>query len=156
MKIRKARQGDIENILQLKLKLKNQDVKTDFYLRPAEEAKDAYKKYLIHDLKKQDIDRIVLVAVEDTKIIAYIRGTLTKTLDVLNVGLRGVMDNLYVEEKYRRKGIAKKLIEELIKWFKEKNVDVMTVHVYSSNLKAIVLYKKFGFKEYTINMNRKL
>jgi ribosomal protein S18 acetylase RimI-like enzyme len=104
----------------------------------------------------REIDRIVLVAVEDRKIIAYIRGTLAKTLHVLNVKLRGVIDNLYVEEEYRRKGVAKNLIEELIKWFKEKNVDVMTVHVYLLNSKAIALYKKFGFKEYSLNMNRRL
>ena len=156
MEIRKAAQHDIEDILKLKLRLKNQDVKTDPYLRPADEVIDVYKKYLIHDLKMQEIDRIVLVAVEDRKIIAYIRGILTKTLHVLNVKLRGIIDNLYVEEEYRRKGVAKNLIEELVKWFKEKNVDVMTVHVYPFNSKAIALYEKFGFEEYSLNMNRRL
>ena len=142
----------------LKIPLQNtsQDIKTDPYLRPVDEARDVYKKYLIHDLKIRKIDRIVLVAVEDRKIIAYIRGTLTKTLHVLNVKLREVIGNLYVEEKYRRKGVAKNLIEELIRWFKGKNVDVMTVHVYLLNSKAIALYKKFGFKEYSLNMNRRL
>ena len=156
MEIRKAALHDIEDILKLKLRLKNQDVKTDPYLRPADEVIDVYKKYLIHDLKMQEIDRIVLVAVEDRKIIAYIRGILTKTLHVLNVKLRGIIDNLYVEEEYRRKGVAKNLIEELVKWFKEKNVDVMTVHVYPFNSKAIALYEKFGFEEYSLNMNRRL
>jgi ribosomal protein S18 acetylase RimI-like enzyme len=156
VKIRKATPHDIEGILKLKLRLKSQDIKTDPYLRPIDEVRDVYKKYLIHDLKMREIDRIVLVAVEDRKIIAYIRGTLTKTLHVLNVKLRGVIDNLYVEEKYRRKGVAKNLIEELMKWFKGKNVDVMTVHVYPLNSKAIALYKKLGFKEYSLNMNRRL
>ena len=156
MEIRKAALHDIEDILNLKLRLKSQDVKTDPYLRSADEVIDVYKKYLIHDLKMLEIDRIVLVAVEDREIIAYIRGILTKTLHVLNVKLRGIIDNLYVEEEYRRKGVAKNLIEELVKWFKEKNVDVMTVHVYPFNSKAISLYKKFGFEEYSLNMNRRL
>ena len=156
MEIRKATQHDIEDILKLKLKLKSQDIKIDPYLRPVEETKDVYKKYLIYDLKMQDIDRVVLVVVEGRKIIAYIRGTLIKTLHVLNVKLRGAIDNLYVEDKYRRKGIPENLIKELIKWFKQKNVDVITLHVYPSNSKAIALYKKFGFKEYSLNMSRGL
>jgi ribosomal protein S18 acetylase RimI-like enzyme len=156
VKIRKATQHDIEDILKLKIKLKNQDIKTDPYLKPVDEAEDIYKKYLVHDLKMQNIDRIILVAVEDGKIIAYIRGLLVKTLHIFNVKLRGIIDNLYVEEKYRKKGIAKKLIDELIKWFKEKNVDVMTLHVYPHNSRAIALYKKFGFNKYSLNMSRKL
>ncbi|GAI11287.1 unnamed protein product [marine sediment metagenome] len=156
MEVRKATQHDSEDILKLKLKLKNRDIKTDPYLRPVDEAKDVYMKYLIYDLKKQGGDRIILVTVEDGKIIAYVRGILIKTLHVLNVKLRGVIDNLYVEEEYRRRGVAQNLIEELIKWFKGKNVDVMTLHIYPHNAEAIALYKKFGFKEYNLNMSRRL
>jgi len=156
MEIREAKQEDVEELFKLKLKLKNQDKEVDSYLRPVNEVKEMYKRYLIYDLKRKDNDRITLVAVKDKEIIGCIRGTLTKTLHVLNVKLRGTIDNLYIEEKYRGNDIAKKLIEELIKWFKKENVDVMTLHVYPSNAKAISLYKKFGFKEYTVNLNRKL
>jgi len=156
VEVRKATEHDRENILELKLKLKNQDIKTDPYLRPVDEAKDVYMKYLIRDFKKQGVDRVILVAVEDGKIVAYIRGTLTKTLYVLNVKLRGTIDNLYVEEEYRRRGIAQSLIEELIRWFKEKKADVMTLHIYPLNLNTMALYKKLGFKEYSLNMSRRL
>ena len=152
MKIRKATPDDIEAILKLKLKLKNQDIITDPYLKPLEKAGDIYKKYLIHDIKRQDIDRLVLVAVQDEELIAYIRGNLTKTLHVLNVRLRGVIDNLYVKEKYRGMAVAKRLIEELIAWFKGN----LTAHVYPSNAPTIAFYEKFGFKGYSLNMSRKL
>ena len=156
MDVRKATERDSEDILKMKLKLKNQEIKTDPYLRPVAQVKDIYMKYLSYDLKKQGVDRVVLVAVEDGKIIAYIRGTLTKTLHILNVKLRGTIDNLYVEEEHRGRGVAQNLIEELIKWFKEKNVDVMTLHVYPLNSGATSLYKKVGFKEYSLNMSRGL
>ncbi len=156
MEIRKAREEDLEELFKLKLKLKNQDTEVDHYLKSVDEVKGVYKKYLIRDLKKQDTDRVTLVAVKDKKIIGYIRGTLTRTLHILNVNLRGTIDNLYVEENYRKKGIAKKLVKALIDWFKEKKVDVMSLHVYPSNEAAISIYKKFEFKEYTLNMSRKL
>ena len=78
-------------------------------------------------------------------------------------------------EGYRKKNdIYRQFIEECIiddakakisllelytafkEWFKERKVDVMTLHVYPSNKEAISLYKKFGFKEYTLNLGRKL
>jgi ribosomal protein S18 acetylase RimI-like enzyme len=156
MEIRKATTEDLEALFKLKLKLKNQDISIDPYLKPIEEAKEVYKKYLIRDLKKQGTDRITLVAVKNNKIVGCIRGTLARTLHVLNVTFRGTIDNLFVEKEYRGNSAAKKLIEGVISWFKEKKVDVMTLHIYPSNSKAKSLYKKFGFKEYTLNMNRRL
>ncbi|MFH1641888.1 MAG: GNAT family N-acetyltransferase [Nanoarchaeota archaeon] len=156
MEIRKAAASDFEELFKLKLKLKNQDVKVDPYLKSVDEAKDVYGKYLKRDLEKIDNDRMVLVAVIDGKIVGCIRGTLSRTLHVLNVRFRGTIDNLFMEHKYRQKGIAKQLVTELISWFKEKKVDVMTLHVYPANANAISLYKKFGFSEYSINMTTKL
>ncbi|MBW2975312.1 GNAT family N-acetyltransferase [Candidatus Woesearchaeota archaeon] len=156
MEIRKAEEKDLEEIFKLKLKLKKEEKKADRYLRPITRTRDIYKKYLARDLRRQGMDRIILVAVRDRKIIGYVRGTLTRTLHILNVRLRGTIDNLYIEKKYRKNGAAKDLIKELIIWFREKKVDVMTLHVYPSNHKAVSLYKKLGFREYTINMNKKL
>ena len=117
MEIRKATTEDLEALFKLKLKLKNQDISIDPYLKPIEEAKEVYKKYLIRDLKKQGTDRITLVAVKNNKIVGCIRGTLARTLHVLNVTFRGTIDNLFVEKEYRGNSAAKKLIEGVISWF---------------------------------------
>ncbi|MBW2989401.1 GNAT family N-acetyltransferase [Candidatus Woesearchaeota archaeon] len=155
IEIRKAEKRDLKDILRLKLKLKKQDLEIDRYLKDPHETKELYKRYLIRDLSRQGQDRILFVAVMNNKVVGYVRGTLTRTLHVLNVRLRGTIDNLYVEKRYRGKGFAGQLVNELIGWFREKGVDVMTLHVYPSNSKAISLYRSFGFEEYTLNMSRK-
>ena len=59
------------------------------------------------------------------------------------------IDALFVDEKYRKQGIATKLIEDAISYVKEKKIKVLTINVLSNNLEAKNLYLKFfkPFKE---------
>lgn len=69
----------------------------------------------------------------NNKIIAYLEfQIIDNNIDIIN---------LYVEEKYRRKGYASKLLHELCK----KNVNKIMLEVNEMNTKALSLYSKFGF-----------
>lgn len=52
---------------------------------------------------------------------------------------------IYVKEEYRKKGIATKLLQELIKENHDK--ENITLEVNENNQNAINLYKKLGFIE---------
>jgi len=54
--------------------------------------------------------------------------------------------NIAVESNYRRKGIAKGLLKELLRSAKENNISGITLEVNSNNAAAENLYKKMGFK----------
>jgi len=58
--------------------------------------------------------------------------------------------DIYVDNNYRRKGIAFKLINEIIKDYKLENI---TLEVSKDNISAINLYKKLGFKEVAVRKN---
>ena len=59
----------------------------------------------------------------------------------------GVMlDEIFLEEAYRNKGIGSKLLENLIIASKEKNMSSITLEVNENNIYAISLYKKFNFE----------
>ena len=51
-----------------------------------------------------------------------------------------LLDEIYLEEKYRNKGIGTKIIMDIL-----NNNDVVYLWVYKENEKAISLYKKLGF-----------
>ena len=53
--------------------------------------------------------------------------------------------NVAVAPKFRRKGIAKTLIEKFIETVRKKDTQVIFLEVRSSNLAAITLYEKCGF-----------
>ena len=51
-----------------------------------------------------------------------------------------------VDEKFRRKGIGKKLLEKAVNAFNVLNVQKVFLEVRKHNFAAIELYKSFGFK----------
>ena len=57
------------------------------------------------------------------------------------------LDDIFVEESYRGKGIGIKLMSYLVSEAIDKNVVNITLEVRVSNEIARNLYKKFGFRE---------
>lgn len=59
----------------------------------------------------------------------------------------GHITNIAVDEEYRRLGLGKKLLEELIMLCKRYEIGSMTLEVREDNDPAIALYKSYGFIE---------
>jgi ribosomal-protein-alanine N-acetyltransferase len=57
------------------------------------------------------------------------------------------MMNLCVAPDYRRQGIGEKLTAELERQLKENDVTCLTLEVRVSNIPAIALYEKLGFRQ---------
>ncbi|MGN0502823.1 MAG: ribosomal protein S18-alanine N-acetyltransferase [Ruminococcus sp.] len=80
---------------------------------------------------------LFLVAKEENEVIGYIGMSIV--ID------EGYIFNVAVREKYRKKGVATALINELVTYGKKNNFSFITLEVRESNLPAISLYSKFGF-----------
>ena len=52
-----------------------------------------------------------------------------------------LLDEIYLEEKYRNKGIGTSIIKEIL-----SNYNIVYLWVYKLNTKALSLYKELGFK----------
>jgi ribosomal protein S18 acetylase RimI-like enzyme len=63
--------------------------------------------------------------------------------------------SLYVEKKFRRKGIGKELLEAVIKWGQENKCEEAELEVFADN-KAKLLYEQMGFRPFEVKMVRKL
>ncbi len=68
------------------------------------------------------------------------------------VGAHNVLGEVYITnvavfEKFRRKGVAKKLIDALLKTAKAENGNFVTLEVRKSNIPAVSLYEKCGFEK---------
>lgn len=86
-----------------------------------------------------------LVAKIEEKIVGYI-------------GCWFVMDechiaNIAVSSKYRNKGIATQLVNELFKYCKEHETTYVMLEVRISNIPAQKLYTKLGFKDEVLRKN---
>jgi RimJ/RimL family protein N-acetyltransferase len=59
---------------------------------------------------------------------------------------KGILFRMYVAENFRGKGIAKQLIEELLKHVKKiKDIEQINLTVIANNTNAKKLYEKLGF-----------
>ena len=88
---------------------------------------------------------VFLMAFEEDKAIGYVG--LSAVLD------EGYMGNLAVVDEYRRKGIGRALMKELLRICKDKDFSFVTLEVRESNLPAINLYLSLGFERVGVRKN---
>ena len=100
----------------------------------------------VHPWSEQSINEemskensVFLMAFEDETPIGYVG--LSTILD------EGYMGNLGVVEEYRRKGIGRALMNELINECKAMDSAFVTLEVRASNTPAVKLYESLGFTE---------
>lgn len=51
-------------------------------------------------------------------------------------------------------GLGKKLMDEVMAWFKHKGIDRVKLHAYAWNTKARSIYEEYGFNEYAISYEK--
>ena len=65
----------------------------------------------------------------------------------------GNLLDIAVDEKYRRQGVARKLLKELFKVADEKKLSFITLEVRESSTPAISLYEAHGFERVGVRKN---
>lgn len=154
MEIRKATIDDLERITEIKLRSKVCEREYSKSLRPMPECREQYASYLRDDLTRDD--RAVFVAFESDEPIGIITGRIHGTLPIRVLRRQGCMSDLFVTPEHRKQGLATRLIEELLDWFRAKGVQDIRLGVHSGNEAALKLLGAMGFREYAIEMARKL
>jgi len=159
MRIRKAARKDIPRIAELLKEFKEFNIRT---LSPQNLVFLKQKNYDIKTIEKQVKmafkikDSIVFVAEENGKIVGYVFGYVKKRGREYIMYKTGYIDHWFVTEKSQGRKIGKRLLGEITKWFKKQKCSHLTTEVFVDNKKAIKIYKKLGFRKYTIEMKKKI
>ena len=142
MLIRFAQEDDIEQIARNNVQLahvsENRDIEFDQVLKGV--------KQVIEDRHKG----FYLVAEEKNIIIGQILVTFEwSDWKAVNVWW---LQSIYVQEKWRRQGILKKLLNMVHDLATRENVTIFHLYVHNNNKKAITIYERMGMKKqpYTI------
>ena len=139
MKIRRCEINDADNMLKMLLEL---DKETEYMLFEADERPNDINRVKAMINQSINGDNLLLIATEDDNIIGFLsaqRGIIRKIKHTayIVVGIR---------EKFRGKGIGKKLFCELDLWAKENNISRLELTVMCPNSMAKKLYEKNGFE----------
>ena len=93
------------------------------------------------DMLKEELDNACsafLVAEDEGKLVGY--AGLQVVLD------EGYIANVAVDPDYRRQGIATKLVQVYIDFARANKLAFLTLEVRPSNMAAIILYGRLGFR----------
>ena len=94
----------------------------------------------------------VFIANEGNKIVGYIAVYFKEQADFWKIKTVGDISGLMVNPEFRRKGIAKLLLEEAKRFLRENNVKYCTLFTSTNNYGALKFYEKCGFSPLHLNL----
>ncbi len=80
-----------------------------------------------------------------TYLVALVEDEVAGCCGMTNLCQEGNIDNVVVAEQFRNRGIARAMLEELLRVGEEAGITAFTLEVRVSNTAAIRLYEKLGF-----------
>ena len=154
--IRKAKIEDLEQIKTLlqKLAQKEHD-EFDETINPDYAITEDADKFLRHRIEDQD-NSLCLVVLDNEKIIGYFAGGISAVEDYRFPGQIGEGESILIEAEYRSQGLGTKFLTMFEAWCKEKGLKRMKGIVSAANKDAIKLYKRFGFEDYDLHLEKKI
>ncbi len=168
--IREAGQRDIPALA----KLFEKEAALHLELLPVYEMSADFDWQEYVNLKLGNRDQAIFVAETGSQIVGYIylRVHLRKTENTgkkrgfwrkkkradgpVTVQNAGVIENCFVLEEYRRRGVAKSLFENGLVWFRQRPVQRIALGVLANNPQAVRFWERCGFHPYRLLMHREL
>ncbi|MFH0816628.1 MAG: GNAT family N-acetyltransferase [Methanobacteriota archaeon] len=152
MKIRRATLKDVDEMAEMAYEFEGYLIKLDDTLMETPPPKAAFKKVLRQGLG--DEKHYIVVAEEKGNLVGM--ADFWAYPEFLHGGLSGYLNNLYVREAQRGKGLGTKLLENLMEEAKRRGVVAMHIPVKPKNLRALEFYRKAGMDEELLMMERRL
>ena len=100
-------------------------------------------------------DFLTLVAVIEDNIVGFLIGSISETEVYRNFDKIAEIYSMLVNPEYRSKGIGNKLVKNFLQWSKDR-VKRAKVVVSAPNKRGIEFYRKAGFNEHEIVLERNL
>ena len=107
-----------------------------------------YSDYFF-EVTLRELPEAFLVVEKDGKIVGYIMCRVEYGLSAIQkfrIARKGHIISLAMLEQHRRKGLGLNLVQEALQALKDRGCSEIYLEVRVSNLSAVRLYKKLGFK----------
>lgn len=88
-----------------------------------------------------DKDKIIFIAKDKERIVGYIYCRFISADDGPTIGHEALIDGLYIEEEYRKQGLASNLIDKAKEWCKNNGAKVLLLNVLNENCHSQIISK---------------
>ena len=154
IEIIKAEERHIPDICNLWLEFMRYTGDTIPYFTVNEGSKAGFEKdYLRPHMEPEK--NLVLVAMDGDKMVGYLHGEIKDIPHYIH-GQIGFVQHLFVTEAYRRRGIGEKLYNEIIPWFRSRNIKLVHLDALVGNKVANSFWRKHGYKDFQKTLYRNI
>ena len=93
-------------------------------------------------------DSLVLVAVDDEKVVGYSISRITRIPPFSRGKALGVIYDMAVTSSHRKRGIGRGMLDRIKTWFKERDIHRIELSVVTKNTIGGSFWREQGFKDY--------
>jgi len=144
--IRKTTSNDVNSLVPLygEMEVHIRQISLDPFVTLGSDWRELTRRYFT-EFSSRD-DKLVLVAVKGTDIVGFLTAMITTTLPIFVERNYGLLNDMFVKQEYRGKGIGKRLLMTATEWFKQKHMRRLELRVDARNSEAISFYEAHGFR----------
>lgn len=146
--------AEIDTILALWGELAAYHARLDPAFTPSAQWRSTYAGYLGTLVGRSDAR--VLAARSDHRLVGFGVGRITLLPPFFAERRRGFIQDVFTHPDYRRQGIARRVVEALLAWLREEQVETVELTVATNNDEAIRLWERLGFRSYMLHFKRAL
>lgn len=147
--IRKAKENDLEKIVEMADQLSVADFHYDKEIDQEWAHTPEGKKYYLEKVLR--VSNACFLAEINQEIVGFALAEKKEVPPFRTVKVVE-LEELFVKDQYRNKGIGKMLIDYFLNWAKNSGFDKAAVNVYFMNEKGIEFYKREGFVPYDMTL----
>ncbi|MDQ7779159.1 MAG: GNAT family N-acetyltransferase [Planctomycetota bacterium] len=143
MIVRRARVKDIPQTAALGVEMLKYHLRFDKYFTPSRNARAGYAKFFKSSIFSRK--RQLLVVEEAGKIVGYSLAMLSSRPAVFKLRKIGMITDVFIAKPFRRRGTARRILEEQYSWLRRKGFKVAELAVHSRNELGKRAWTKYGF-----------
>lgn len=151
---RKAKLEDLETISRFWDKLDKTHIRYHPLYRLEDNILEKRKKYIKKQIERRDA--FIYLAEGQGRIIGFADGRVEDRAPILKIKKIGCLAAVFVEKKYRKRGIGGRLVENLIGEFKKRDLNFVKAEIDVRNSSAFEFYREFGFEKFKSNIVKEL
>ncbi|MGC8542380.1 MAG: GNAT family N-acetyltransferase [Vulcanisaeta sp.] len=142
--IREAREGDVEYLVDLVVRLKRLNSEFDPLFSARSDCAERAREYLLNAIRDNK-NHLILVAEDMGKIVGVLKADIRERL-FYSPSIEGAIVDFYVMPEYRRKGLGRQMLERAVTILRERGAQLITAEFPTQNQIAINFYNKMGFR----------
>ena len=153
--IRKATIEDLKDILRLNRNLflkeyREFDRTLNINWTHSKEGKKLLRNVIV---KKDNFCEVIQ---DKNRIVGYLNGGIAKRSPWHKEARYAYLGSIFIEKKFRRRGLGTKLINDFINWCKRNKFDYIDVTASAQNIFGQNFYRKAGFNDYDLILEKRL